>query len=66
MVENQNGTLEEINELLKEVKIRLNKNYKAGDQFTLTIEDKYKGDTTNDPTEDIELKIKSIRLSRKS
>ena len=65
MAENQTEPLYEINELLEQVKRRLNENYKVGDQFTLTIEDQYDGDTTNDPTEDIELKIKSMRLSRK-
>lgn len=66
MAENETDPLIKINELLKEVKNRLNETGDKGKKYTLHIEDKYdEKDVVNDPTEDIELKIRSLWLSRK-
>jgi hypothetical protein len=67
MAENQTDPLIKINELLEEIKDRLNKTEETegkGKEYTLHIEDNRSSSTSN-RTEDIELKIRSLWMSRK-
>ena len=64
MGENQKDPLKKINEALEEIRKALNETGDKGKQYLLHIEDNISNEASN-RTEDIELKVTELRLSKK-